>query len=212
MQTPVYANTCICRFDRSCQRTTEPSSTPCWSLTCIHVTLSTALSETGLFLSLHAFLFWVVFGWVRTIMHRCTKFRNSWSNLCVLYWNFYGTDEVVFVLVAFWIAVSSSGRVSCGSTGRKTAMSWWSDSVRASSATATSTWDSTAGWSSLRSLTASTSHSPRRCPWSSAEHRPVLPVLARPRRPRTLPRHSACSALSPTVVKAWTTRLSSLRQ
>ena len=88
--------------------------------------------------------------------------------------------------------------VCTDSTGSEFRTSWWYVSARASSVTATSTWDSTDGWSSLHSLTAYTSPSHRHSPWSSEVPRPAQPALERPRPPKTSPRYYTSTLLSVT--------------
>ena len=112
---------------------------------------------------------------------------------------------------AFSTGASSSGKVSWGSTGTKRPMNCWFASVRASSATATSTWVLTAVSLLLRSLTASTWPLPRLFPWSLVVRRPDLLEPARRRQPRIWQRRSDFSASLPTVVKAWTTRFGHFR-
>ena len=102
--------------------------------------------------------------------------------------------------------VSSSGNPNCVSTGRKNRTSWSSANVRASSATATSTWVWTDAWWSRRSPTESTWHWLRHSPWSWEVPPLAPPARAKPRQPKIWPRLLVCFVSSPTVEKAWTTR------
>ena len=103
---------------------------------------------------------------------------------------------------------SLSGRVSWGSTGRRTQTSWWCSSALGSLGLATSTWASTVDWSSRHWLTGSIwllrKHSP--CTWAGP--RQVLLGLGRLRRWRIWRRPWDCYVWSPTVGRGWTIRWS----